>query len=206
MFAIHKKTQLFLILCLAGSSWNALANPGAWEQSQQFEAKGEYATAAALLEPLLQSGDSKEFGYLRYGWLNYLQGRHDVAISAYGKALQLNPQSIDARLGVSLPLLAQSRWQDAAQHLKQVLAVSPWDYTSHVRLMITEEGLQKWDVLVHHAGELNRRYPSDATILVYLARAHAWLGHKDKAKQAYQQVLVRIPNHAEGTRYLQSAS
>ncbi len=203
MNIMRKKTKLLLALYLAASSVSTLANASAWEQSQQLEGKGEYASAAALLEPLLQSGDSKEFAYLRYGWLNYLQGRHDVAVTAYTKALQLNSQSIDARLGISLPLLAQSRWQDAAQHLKQVLAVSPWDYTSHVRLMITEEGLQKWDVLAHHAGELNRRYPSDATVLVYLARAHAWLGHKDKAKQAYQQVLVRIPNHAESAKYLQ---
>ncbi len=204
MLKIKPNFKIFLAIWLTGSSSAVFAVPSVWEQSQQFEAKGEYATAAALLEPVLQSGESKEFSYLRYGWLNYLQGRYDAAIAAYGKALQFNPQSIDAQLGMSLPLLAQLRWQEAAQHLKQVIAVSPWDYTAHVRLMIAEEGLQKWDVLAHHAAELNRRYPSDATILVYLARAHAWLGHKDKAKQSYQQVLIRIPNHIEASRYLQS--
>ncbi len=199
-----KKLQLLGAACLFGFSLIASASTTVWEQSQQFEAKGEYLSAAALLQPLMQNGDNKEFSYLRYGWLNYLQGRHDVAESAYSKALQLNPQSLDARLGISLPLLAQQRWQDAALHLKQVLAVSPWDYTAHVRLMITEEGLQQWEVLARHAADINRRYPSDATILVYLARAHAWLGHKDKAKQAYSQVLIRIPNHAEASQYLRS--
>ena len=201
---MKKGLKIFISAWLAGNSFMVLANSTVWEQSQQFEAKGEYVAAAALLEPLLQNGDSKEFSYLRYGWLNYLQGRYDVAVNSYIKALQFNPQSLDARLGISLPLLAQQRWQDAAQHLKQVIAVSPWDYTAHVRLMISEEGQQKWEELARHAAELNRRYPSDATILVYLARAHVWLGHKDKAKQVYQQVLIRIPSHAEAGQYIRS--
>jgi tetratricopeptide (TPR) repeat protein len=197
----QKINQCLLALCLIGNSAWAIANP--WAQSQQFEAKGEYAAAAGLIEPFLSSGKDKEFAFLRVGWLNYLQGRYDSSIKSYNSALQLNPQSIDARLGISLPLLAQQRWQDTARHLQKILAVSPWDYTAHVRLLIVEEGLQKWDVLARHAETLNQHYPSDATVLVYLARAHAWLGQKDKAAQAYQQVLVRIPNHVEASRYLQ---
>jgi len=197
----QKINKFLLALCLAGNSVGAMADP--WAQSQQFEAKGEYAAAAGLIEPFLYSGKEKEFAFLRYGWLSYLQGRYDSSIKSYNTALQLNPQSIDARLGISLPLLAQQRWQDTARHLQKILAVSPWDYTAHVRLLIVEEGLQKWDVLARHAEALNQHYPSDATVLVYLARAHAWLGQKDKAAQAYQQVLVRIPNHVEASRYLQ---
>ncbi len=204
MITKNRKLNLLIALWLAGSSSVSLANSNVWIESQQFEAKGEYAAAAALLVPLLQEGDDKEFGYLRYGWLNYLQGYYDASIGAYSKALQLNPQSIDAQLAISLPLLAELRWQDAALHLKQVLAVSPWDYTANLRLMIAEEGQQKWGILANHANELSHRYPNDAGVLVYLARANAWLGNKDKAKESYKQVLMRIPNHIEARHYLQS--
>ncbi len=201
---MNRKTNIFWMLCAIVASSNTLANPSVWEQSQQLEAKGDYLSAASLLEPLLKQGTEKEFAYLRYGWLHYLQGRYDTAVIAYLKALKLNPQSIDARLGLSLPLLAQGRWQEASANLKQITAVSPWDYTAHVRLLVAEEGLHKWADLARHAELLNRRYPSDTTILVYLARAQAWLGHKSEAKQAYQQVLMRIPQHVEAAAYLQS--
>jgi tetratricopeptide (TPR) repeat protein len=195
--------KIVLAVLLSGASLAASAN-NAWEQSLQAEAKGDYVSAAALIEPLLQTGDQKEFAALRVGWLNYLQGRYDAATAAYRKALLLNPQSVDARLGLTLPLLAQAHWQEAETVLKQLLTASAWDYTAHVRLMVAEEGQQKWEVLARHASDLNRRYPSDATALVYLARAQAWLGRTEKAKNAYQQVLVRIPAHAEASYYLQA--
>ncbi len=180
----------------------AIAEVSVWEKSLQLESKGEYAAAAALLEPMLDGKMHREFVLLRYGWLCYLQRHYKNSVDSYTKALELNPKSLDARLGLSLPLLALKRWQDAARHLKQVLLLSPWNYLAHVRLMAAEESLRQWEVLEAHAASVNQRYPSDSTILIYLARARIWQGDQDKARAAYQEVLIRDPDNLEANRYL----
>jgi cytochrome c-type biogenesis protein CcmH/NrfG len=68
--------------------------------------------------------------------------------------------------------------------------------------MISEEGEKKWDTLAKHAKQVTQRYPSDATALVYLARANAWMKNDSEASRAYKKVLERIPGHIEATQYL----
>jgi len=45
-------------------------------------------------------------------------------------------------------------------------------------------------------------YPSNASILVYLARAYAWQGKTEMAKNAYRKVLVWMPGHVEAQRFI----
>ena len=176
----------------------------AWQESYTLEHAGKYPQAAAVLETLLRESPNHEFAIMRRGWLNYLQGKYNDALRDYNQVLALNPRSLEARLGLTLPLLAQQRWKEAAVEARKVLAVSPWDYTAHVRLLVCEEGEKSWADLSRHAAELAARYPSDATALVYLARADAWQSNKAKARAAYAQVLERYPHHVEANAYLKS--
>jgi len=178
------------------------AGESVWSRSYALEANGKYEKAAALMVPLINKGSENELVLLRYSWLNYLQGNFNDAIYSYKLALKRNQRSFDARLGIALPLMAQQRWNEASRYLKQVLAQSPYNYTAHTRLMVCEEGLRKWETLAKHSLTLSAYYPSDATTLVYLARAYAWQGKHQLAKNTYQRVLVRIPGHIEAERFI----
>ena len=179
--------------------WSAM-DP--WTESYRLEALTQYDSAAKSIEKVISDNPKNEFAILRHGWLNYLRGSHNESIRDYQKALDLNPGSLDARLGLMLPLIAQRRWREVASHADKVLKVAPWNYYAHVRLMISEEGEKKWDTLAKHAQKVNQRYPSDATVLVYLARANDWLKNDKEARQAYEKVLERFPGHIEATQYL----
>lgn len=200
---LGKRASVWVIALTFLASSSVYAAPASvWGESVSLEAKKLYIQAAAVIEPLLSQTETKEFASLRYAWLNYLMGHYNDAIRSYQVALDMNPGSIDARLGISLPLMAQLRWREATKVLTDVLAISPWDYTAHTRLMECESNLMQWDQLARHAGELSQRYPSDATILVYQARAEAWQGNKANAKAAYKKVLMRFPGHLEATQYV----
>ncbi len=201
------KTFIMASLLSLGLANTALASESqeVWQQSHVLESKGEYEKAAAVLTPLLNHKAS-EYALLRYGWLNYLQGNYSDAIDSYKRALNFNPRSFDARLGMSLPLMAQGRWKEASRYLKQVIGQSPYQYTAHVRLMACEEGLRKWETLEQHSQSMAAYYPSDATILVYLARAYAWQDKEEQAKATYQRVLKRFPNHIEANHYIKGQS
>ena len=177
-------------------------NESIWSSSYTLEANGKYEKAAALLVPFLDRGEYSEFALMRYGWLSYLQGNHNDAIRSYKRALKRNPRSFDARLGIALPLMAQQRWKEASGHLRQLLAKSPYNYTAHIRLMVCEEGLRKWEQLEKHTMDIAAYYPSDATILVYLARTYAWQGKNILAKNTYRKVLARFPENIEALRFI----
>jgi len=195
------------MLALVCAGWPGLAsaqNDTIFASSYKLEAEKKYDAAAQAITALADGGN--EFARLRLGWLTYLAGKYNDSISHYNRLLQVNANSIDARLGVTLPLLAQQRWQDAAAQARHVLQLSPWDYTAHVRLMICEEALKQWQVLEQHAASVAAAYPSDATSLIYLARARAWQRNVAGAKQAYSKVLERYPQNEEARAYLKSSS
>ncbi len=181
---------------------NAAAAQTPWSESYRYEAQGDYASAILALDPILERDSTHEFAVLRTAWLKYLLGDYNAASRDYERAIDLNEESIEARLGLTLPLLAQRRWREAAAAARAVLAEAPWNYYAHVRLMAAEEGQLQWRTLASHAESVALRYPGDATVLVYLARAQARQGNADAARAAYARVLERIPAHEEALAFV----
>ena len=178
------------------------AQPDPWSESYRLEYVGKYADALSLIEPIANRQPVNEFAIMRTAWLLHLQGKYAESEKRYLRAAEVNPRSLEARLGLMLPQMALYRWNDAIQSGKKVLAESPWNYTAHVRIMVCEEALSRWEDLSKHAAEVSVRYPADATLLVYWARAEAALKRSRKAKELYAQVLERVPGHIEASTYI----
>lgn len=193
--------MMFGCLAYAGA---ISANEDPWQQSYSLEAKLDYAGAAMVLQPILKDNSKHEFALTRYAWLSYLQKEYNVSKDYYEKALAINPQSLDAQLGITLPLMAQGRWQEASNYAKKTLKIAPYQYYAHIRLMACEEALLEWNALLDHADKISHYYPADATILVYKARAASVKGKATIAVETYKAVLERSPGHLEAIRYLSS--
>ena len=172
----------------------------AFASSYKLEARKRYVEAAKPMEALASKGN--EFAELRVAWLAYLQGKHDVSERAYAAVIERKPTAQEPRLGRMLPLMAAKRWDDAIAEGQAALVQSAWDYTAHVRLLACEEALGQWQVVETHATHLAAAFPSDATALLYLARAKAHKGDTAAAKEAYDQVLERAPTNAEAAAQL----
>ncbi len=196
------RITLFALGVLFGLSGPVFAANDAWAKSYELEAKGQYLPAAAALDALANKRPANEFVLLRRGWLLYLGGAFDESIKEYTRAMNLNSKSLDARLGLTLPLLAMQKWDDAALYARQVLEVAPWQYYAHVRLLVCEEAKRDWNTVYRHAQEVAQRYPSDPTLQVYLARAAVNLKKTSEARAAYERVLEQVPGHIEATQYL----
>lgn len=204
-----KSLRHFLLGCavlLSSLYASAATSPSnqAWTDSYLLENAGKYAQAGEAIEPILRANPYHQFALMRRGWLSYLQGNMNDALTYYNRAISLNPKALDARLGLTLPLLAQQRWTEAAVELQKVIDVSPQDYTANLRMLICLEGLQRWEDMSKLANNMAARYPSDTSMAVYLARAEIWRGNNKAAKNAYLKVLERDPNHAEASRYVQA--
>jgi tetratricopeptide (TPR) repeat protein len=198
-----KSAQLLfpLMTAIALSASPALAQEALWQKSYQLEAAGKYAEAITTLDPVPVTGPEAELKLLRRGWLFYLPGQFDESIREYRLALERNSKSMDARLGLTLPLLGAKRWREAEQSARSALDLAPNNYLALVRLAVAQEAQRDWPGLHKTAQTLTTHYSSDATAQVYLARALAWLGKSPEAAEAYRAVLTRQPGHAEAKAY-----
>lgn len=192
---------VILLACLTAKS--ASAQEAAWLISYQLEAAGKYYDAVAAIDAVPANGPDAELKLLRRGWLHYLSGRYDESIREYRLAIDKNGKSLDARLGITLPLLAQKKWREAAQNGKSVLDHSPNNYTALLRVVTAEEAQGNWQEVAKHAAAMVSHYPTDATSYVYLARAYAWLNKRAEAVGAYTAVLSRVPGHLEAKAYIE---
>ena len=184
------RTALAFAVLLAAPVAGAQQDP--WSESYRLEYLGKYADALVLIEPIASRQPVNEFAIMRSAWLLHL------------RAVEVNPRSLEAKLGLMLPQMALYRWNDVIQSGRKVLSESQWNYTAHVRIMIGEEALSRWEDLSKHAAEVSARYPTDATILVYWARAEAALKRTRKARELYAQVLERVPGHIEASTYIRN--
>jgi len=185
-------------------SFPAMSKEDPWQLSHKLEAQADYAGAAQAIQDIIKKNARHEYAQTRYGWLTYLQKDYSTAISHYKNAIEINPKSLDAQLGITLPLMAQGRWQEAAKYARQVLKVAPYQYYAHIRLMACEEALLQWNTLLEHTQKITKYYPTDATILIYLGRAASVSGNNKIAVDAYKSVIDRLPGNLEAIRFLAS--
>jgi tetratricopeptide (TPR) repeat protein len=174
----------------------------AYSQSYKLETDKQFDASEQSIRPLADRGD--EFAQLRHAWLAYQAGNYKLSAARYTALLNRNPGLIEARLGLMLPLMAQSRWQEAATQARSVLAQYPGQYVANVRLLRCEEAMKQWDVVDAHASELATMFPSDADILIAKARARAAKRRVVEARDAYAVVLTRNPNNEEAQLYLKA--
>lgn len=199
--SIKNITALGIIL-LTFSANTAFAEINPWTESYRLEGLYQYDAALKTLDIVANKDPNNELLALRRGWLHYLSGNHSKSIDYYKKAMSVNGQSLEARLGIILPLMAQQRWREAMLEANKVLEIAPWNYTAHIRLLITEEALKQWPTMEKHAQQLVARYPTDTSAWVYLARARHHTGNSKGATDAYQKVLQLLPDHFEAGQYV----
>jgi tetratricopeptide (TPR) repeat protein len=195
-------TLLALVAAISLPCASAQAQESLWQSSYQLELAGKYSDAIVAIEAVPPNGPEGELKLLRRGWLFYQAGRFDESIREYRLAIERNSRSLDARLGVLLPMLAAKRWREAEQASRAALDMAPHNYTASVRLAVAQEGVQDWAALNKTATVLVTDFPSDATAYTYLARANAWQGRRTEALAAYTAVLARYPTHLEAKAYL----
>lgn len=200
-----KKNSILAALSAAFilSTAPAFGQEDLWQYSYKLEAAGKYSEASAALDTVPASGADGEIKTLRRAWLFYLGSNLNESIREYRLAIDRNSKSIDARLGVILPLMAQKRWREAEQSSRAALEMAPNNYTALLRLAMSQEAQKDWSAMLRTSEAMVAGYPSDATAYVYLARSYAWMMKRDNAVAAYNAVLTRYPGHLEAKAYIE---
>ncbi len=97
--------SIFICVCLASGLANA-AEVGALERAKELSAQGEHRAAYELLAPLAPTAGNDPVFNLQLGVAALATGRAAEARDAFERALQAEPESVPAHLGLGRAYLA----------------------------------------------------------------------------------------------------
>ncbi len=163
----------------------------AFTQSYEAEAAGNYQGA---IDALMAHYQARHYAMnLRLGWLHYLTGAYDRAVQYYRRAVSLKPLSIEARLGLVIPLAALGNMDEVLTTYKQILDIDPNHALTHYRVGALYYAREDFRMAERHFEKVVNHYPFDADSLLMLAWTKYRLGKRDEARLLFEQVLLYNP-------------
>lgn len=163
-----------------------------FSQTYKLETEGEYSKAVALLKNVYDE-DSYEIN-IRLGYLTYLSGNFSEALPYYRKCIQLRPLSIEARLGLALPLSQMGNWTQVENLYKQILEMDPENSWVNYRMGMIYYGREDYATAQKYFELVVNHYPFDYDSVIMLAWTNYKLGKYREAKVLFNKALLMRPD------------
>ena len=192
---------LFIFYTAFGLSYDEIKD--AYYRSYQYEKTGNYDDAIKSLMPVYKSYPEGYTINLRLGWLYYLDKKYANSIFHYEKAMKVAPYSIEAKLGYTLPLLAQGKYADVEKVCYQILNTDFYNYYGNLRLSFVLRMQKKYDIAEKVINKMLVIYPTDVNFLLELGLLRFFTGKKDDAKKILRDLLILDPENVTAKEYLE---
>ena len=175
----------------------------AYQKSYLYEKIGNYKDAIRVLMLVYEAYPNGYTVNLRLGWLYYLWGKYKNSEFHYTKAVKAIPSSVEAKLGLTLPLMAQEKWSETERVIYQILTVDYYNYYGNLRLCLVLEKEKKYNLQKQVALKMLSIYPTSVPFLLCLSKSYYHLGDLTKAKNLLKDVLILDPENVEAKALLQ---
>jgi len=178
-----------------------------YRDSYVAEAAGDLAAAVAALRQVPVERRHDYFYQLRLGWLLYLNAEHEASTTAYRRALALEPDAVEPRLGLLLPLMAQRRWEEAEEVARSTLAIDARSYLAGSRLAFILFNQGRYAEAIARYRGLIELYPADLEMRAGLGWSLARAGKSREAIAEFEAIIAVAPAYQsalEGLQYARS--
>ncbi|MEI7732822.1 MAG: tetratricopeptide repeat protein [Verrucomicrobiota bacterium] len=158
-----------------------------------------YAAPVAAEDQGVPSIYSTELGR---AWQCYTNSDYTNSLTHYQAAIQAAPQSLDARLGCLVSLLALNRFAEAEALAARILKQYPANYFANLRLAyaLRMQGKhEQAEAVLNHALPL---YPTDVFLLLELAFVKLARKQNATAQYLFLDVLTLAPDNAVALQQL----
>jgi len=166
-----------------------------YRASYASEASRDYPAAISAMRTVESKG-STYFVRVRLGWLYYLSGDYVTSAQYYRSAAAAAPRSVEARLGLTLPLLASKSWRDLERACRDVLALDANNAAARARLAHALYMIGNYPDSATTYRALIEQYPAELDHQTGLGWALVKMGKGAEAKQIFRQVLAVSPDNA----------
>jgi serine/threonine-protein kinase len=154
------------------------------KQERLAQAETLYRTAAALRPDYWG-------GYHELARFYYAQHRYEEAAGQFRSAIELAPDNASAHANLGATLLAMGRQAEAEAEYRKSLTIVP-TYSAFANLGSLYYLQKRFAASAQMTEEALQLNQSDYRLWGNLALAYEWLGQSGKARQAYDQELIRL--------------
>lgn len=180
--------MLFFVVNLSSQTTDEKVK--SFNESVKHETNKNIDKAIESLKSILDKNKDNYLINLRLGWLYYQKKDYSKSKEFYLNAIRINPESIDAKLGLTLPLSAKNEWDRIMEQYFEILKKDAMNYTANLRL---------GQIFLQNADYKNAKkylevaydsYPSYYEPNLSLGWTYYYLGIRDKAKILLTQALM----------------
>lgn len=181
-----------LTIMVNSNAQNSKALSKAYSESLSLEAELKYSLAAEALNKAYISDDYTI--NVRLGWLYYNAEDYKASKKYYQIASDLLPYSIEAKLGLTLPLAQLEAWDEVLKIYKSILVIDSKNSRALYNLGLIHYNRAQYQEAFNLFEVLHNLYPTD-----YQAQLmHAWsalrIGKAREAKVMFKQLLLLYPD------------
>jgi tetratricopeptide (TPR) repeat protein len=170
--------------------------PELYRLSYAAEASGDATRALHWMAEAEKQGETGYVLQLRRGWLLHLARLHAESARAYALAIEAEPGSVEPRLGVMLPLMAQRRWKEAERHGLDALALAPGDLAVLGRVALVQYLAGLFDSAEASYRRALTSHPGSVELRVGLAWSLLKQRRVGSARAEFEKVLRVAPDNA----------
>lgn len=164
----------------------------AFSKSYTEEKNADYVGAIMTIREVY---DAKSYELnLRLGWLYYEAGQNKESMSYYQLAMNLLPNSIEAKLGYVYPAAALGNMDQVITQYKKVLEIDPQNTTANYKMGMIYYYKKDYPTANAYFEKVVNIYPFGYDALLMYAWTNFQLGKTSEAKILFNKVLMLSPN------------
>ncbi|MBI9034268.1 MAG: tetratricopeptide repeat protein [Bacteroidales bacterium] len=190
---------IFITVTAASQDYSKLQQ--AFKTSYEYENEGQYTKAIDAIKSVYDQ-ESYEVN-IRLGWLHYYAGLFTESVTYYQNCFNLKPYSIEARLGIVLPLAAVGNWKQVINHYNEILKIDSENYTANYRLGSIYYGSENFTLAYKYFEKLANQYPFDYDATHMYAWTNYKLGKFREAKVLFNKTLLIKSDDESATQGLE---
>ena len=166
-------------------------------KSYEFSNNSNYKGA---INPLKETYDkSSYFINLRLGWLCHLAGQEMEAAQYYKVASEINPGSVEARLGCIIPAEVMGNKNDVKAHCEAILAIDPQNTAISYKLGNIYYANKDYAAALPYFEKVTSLFPFDYDGLLMHAWANYQTDHYTEAREMFYKALCLSPGDRSAT-------
>lgn len=188
---LNKKTEIITFLLLYTVSISAQVAPSQiFAESYRYESSGDYEKAIGELNSVNGYDYHKS---LRLGWLYYLSKDYETSKKFYRQAVELEPQAVEALLGLCYPLEAEKNNEELEKVYKQILHLDNTNSKINYALGNIYYYRKDFKQAEIYFDKVQQMYPFDYYSTLMCAWTKYFLDKKNDSKRLFNIVLIISP-------------
>ena len=189
------KRIIILVLVVGMGSHSIVAQTptqSIFYKSYDLEKASNYTGAIAELKKVYRVDDY--FINIRLGWLYYLAKNNAESLKYYRIAIQLKPNSVEAKFGYVKPLSALELWDSVKEQYLGILRIDSNNTRASYWLGVIYYNRKEYAKSEKLFAKVIGLYPLDYDSVIMQAWTKYRLGKKAEAKVLFNHALTLTPN------------